>query len=244
MGKEFEIRREIVMHTTPQEAWDAVTTATGAWLWPMEYEPRTGGAAAFGGTVTVWDPPHHLASRVEGPEGWFNQVETVVEGRAEGKTYLRWVHSGIFTDDWDNQYDGANQHTDFYLHTLEQYLLHFSRRPVTYASADGPAASNAPDGFAVLRNALGLTDATAQGDTVRVDLPGTGPVDAVVDYLHPHFLGLRTADAMYRFFGRNAFGAPVGIAVHSFAGGTSTDGVADDATGQAWQSWVNGVYAA
>lgn len=237
MGRPFEIRREFVVQTTPEDFWDAITNATGAWLWPMEFEPREGGRAAFGGVVTVWDPPRHLVSRMDGADGWFNQVEDHIEDRGDGKVFIRYVHSGIFTDDWDNQYDGAGQHTDFYLHTLEQYLLHFNRRPVTYVSADGPEASKAPDGFAAVRRALGLPDGVTQGDTVRVDLPGVGPVDAVVDYEQRNFLGLRTADAMYRVFGRNAFGAPVGIVVHLF-----TDDADRAATEGAWQSWLTDVY--
>jgi uncharacterized protein YndB with AHSA1/START domain len=237
MGKHFEIRRELVLQTTPQEVWDAFTTGSGGWLWPMEFEPREGGKAAFGGTVLTWDPPHRLVTRADGEDGWFNQLEQEIEDRGDGKVYVRYVHSGIMTDDWETQYDGANQHTDFYLHTLEQYLLHFSRRPVTYVSADGPAAAQAADAFVALRRALGVAE-TAQGDTVRVELPGAGPVDAVVDYLRPNFFGLRTGDALYRFFGRNAFGQPVGVAAHLFGADVEAGAV-----GSAWRSWLDGVYA-
>ncbi|KDA43122.1 SRPBCC domain-containing protein [Frankia sp. B2] len=238
MSRGFEIRREGVLPTSPEEYWDAVTTGNGGWLWPMEFEPRQGGAAPFGGTVTVWDPPHHLVTRVEGADGWLNQLEHVIEGRDGGTTSFRYVHSGIFVDDWENQYDGASQHTDFYLHTLGQYLRYFSRRPVTYVAADAPASSTAPDAFVRLRRELGVADEVGQGDAVRVTLPGIDPLDAVVDYLHPHFLGLRTGDGLYRFFGRNAFGAPIGIALHLFAPG------ADQAkTTQAWTDWLQDVFA-
>ncbi len=237
MGKKFEIVREGELPTTPEEYWDAITTGNGGWLWPMEFEPRVGGAAAFGGTVTAWEPPHRLCSRMDGEDGWFNQLEHTVEGREGGRTWFRYVHSGVFTDDWENQYDGADQHTSFYLHTLGQYLAHFSRRPVVYLSTDAPAASNSAGGFTTLRAALGLTAQTSQDDTVQVALP-LGETEAVVDYLHPNFVGLRTGTAMYRFFGRNAFGAPVGVAVHHF------DADADPAAEQkALEEWLAGVYA-
>jgi hypothetical protein len=238
MPKEFEISREGEVRTTPQEFWDAITTGTGGWLWPMEFEPRVGGAAAFGGKVTVWDPPNHFVTRVEGEGGFFNQLEHVIEGRDGGTTRFRYVHSGIFTDDWDNQYDGAAKHTDFYLHTLAQYLTYFSRRPVTYVSTDAPAASATPDGFRTLRRELGIGDGTAQDDTLHVSLPGIEPQDAVVDYLNPDFIGLRTDDALYRFFGRNAFGAPVGVSLHLFR-----DDADAEKTLHAWQSWLDGLYA-
>jgi uncharacterized protein YndB with AHSA1/START domain len=237
-GKEFEIIREGEIPASPEEYWDAITTGTGGWLWPMEFEPRVGGAAAFGGTVTVWDPPNHFVTRVEGEDGFFNQLEHVIEAREGGTTWFRYVHSGIFTDDWDNQYDGAGKHTDFYLHTLAQYLRYFNRRPVSYVSANAPAASAAPDGFHVLRSALGVADSATQNDPVRLALPGVEPLDAVLDYLNPDFIGLRTADGLYRFFGRNAFGAPVGIALHLFG-----DDVDADKTLQVWQAWLDGLYA-
>ncbi|AXI80828.1 SRPBCC family protein [Peterkaempfera bronchialis] len=237
MSEEFEIVREAELRATPEEVWDAFTSGTGGWLWPMEYEPREGGAAPGGGTVTVWEPPHRFTARMEGEDGWFNQLEYVIEGRDGGLTSYRYVHSGVFTDDWDNQYDGASRHTDFYLHTLAQYLRYFSRRPVAYAAAQGPAASSASDAFTVLRHALGLDEAS-QGDSVQLALPGIEPLDAVVDYLDPYFIGLRTDDALYRFFGRNAFGAPVGIALHLF--GEKAD---RDEAEHAWQSWLDGVFA-
>ena len=31
-------------------------------------------------------------------------------------------HSGILADEWEDQYDAIGAHTDFYLHTLGQYL--------------------------------------------------------------------------------------------------------------------------
>ncbi|MCM2576545.1 SRPBCC family protein [Streptomyces meridianus] len=238
MGKEFEIRREGELPTTPEEYWDAITTGLGGWLWPMDIEPREGGSAASVGTVTVWDPPHRLVTRAEGEDGWFNQLEHVVQAHEGGTVRFRYVHSGVFTDDWDNQYDGAGRHTDFYLHTLGQYLQHFSRRPVTYVSADGPKASTAPDAFTTLRRDLGLGPATAQGDTVRVVLPGAGTQEAVVDYHAAHFTGLRTRDALYRFFGRNAFGAPVGVALHLFA--EDADGTQAE---ESWQRWLDELYA-
>jgi hypothetical protein len=75
-------------------------------------------------------------------------------------------------------------------------------------------------------------------DAVRVTVPGIEPLRAVVDYLNPYFIGLRTDNGLYRFFGRNAFGAPVGLTVHLFA--TDVDG---EKTQHVWQSWLDEVYA-
>lgn len=248
MSKEFEIVREFEVQATPEQVWEALTEGTAGWLWPMEYEHREGGAALFGGTVTAWDPPHRLTGRVESPEGvenqTFNQLDHVIEPREGGRAWVRYVHSGIFVDDWDNQYDGASKHTDFYLHTLRQYLEHFPGLTPVYAAVEGPAASGAPDAFTVLGRALGLPDDAAAGTAVRVGLPGPDAVDAVLDYRNQYFIGLRTADSLYRFFGRNAFGGTVGVVVHRF--GTGHDADAEPGvkgTEAAWQNWIDGVFA-
>ena len=168
----------------------------------------------------------------------FNALEFIIEARDGGTAVLRYVHSGIMTEDWDNQYDSADQHTDFYLHTLGQYLRYFDGRPVTYVAAEGPDASKAPGSFDALRGALGLAGPGAAGDPVRLTLPGLDPLEGVVNYATPNFLGVRTDDGLYRFYGRNAFGMPVGLAHHLFAAGVNRE-----KTELAWRTWLDGLYA-
>jgi uncharacterized protein YndB with AHSA1/START domain len=244
MPREFEIRREVELPASAQDVFDAVTSGTAAWLFPTgDVEPRVGGKAMGGAaTVTAWEPPHLFANRAEGPDGWFNVLETVIEARDDGTAVLRYVHAGIFTDNWDAQYDGASQSTSFYLHTLDQYLRYFNRRPVTYVGASGGTAGEGPDAFTRVLGALGVTGASA-GQAVHVEVPGLpGPVDGVVDYISPadapRFLGVRTGDGLYRFFGHNAFGGSATVGHHLFA-----PGVDGEKAGQAWQSWLDGVLA-
>jgi uncharacterized protein YndB with AHSA1/START domain len=226
MGREFEVRREVELPGTPEQAWEAVSTEAGlaSWLFP---EPVEG--------VQAWEPPHHLVVRQEGEGGWFNALEYTVEGR-EGGTTLRYVHSGIFDDaGWDDQYDAVSQHTDFYLHTLGQYLAHFAPRTASYVGdvpggISAPAASTRPDGFERLKAALGV-EGVAEGDPISLDFG-----DGVVDYDRGNFLGIRTGDGLYRFFGRNAFGGPVGLALHDFSGGDAAQ------RKQALQAWLNSIY--
>ncbi|MET8949297.1 SRPBCC family protein [Streptomyces sp. NPDC004393] len=244
MSKEFEIAREFEVDATPEEVWETITRGTGGYLWPMEPpEPRVGGAGPFGSEVIAWDPPHRYVNRVANVEGisqqTLNQLDHTIEPRDEGRrAWVRYVHSGIFVDDWDNQYDGASKHTDFYLHTLREYLTHFAPRPVTFATLNGPEASTGADAFTIVAGALGLPEDTAEGARVSVRGPGGQSLDAVLDFRNPYFIGLRTEDALIRFFGRNHWGAPVGVSVHDFA--PDADAKANEL---AWQQWLDEAYA-
>ncbi|PKW07031.1 Uncharacterized conserved protein YndB, AHSA1/START domain [Streptomyces sp. 1222.5] len=244
MSKEFEIVREFEVDVPPERVWEAVTTGTGGYLWPMDPpEPRVGGKGPFGGsTVTAWDPPHRYAHRSEdaGPGVQsLNLLDHTIEPRDEGRrSRVRYVHSGIFTDDWNNQYDGASKHTNFHLHTLCEYLTHFAPRRAAFARLDGPRTSATPRALAAVGRALGLADDAAAGTKTSVRGPGGRTLDVVIDYRSPYFVGLRTGDALIRFFGRGSWGAPLGISIHDFA--PDADAEADRT---AWQDWLNGVFS-
>jgi hypothetical protein len=235
MSGEFECKREVVLPGTPEETWEAVATAAGnsAWLFPNEISPDD---------ATIWAPPNRFANRVE-RGNWFNALEYEIESADGSHTTLRYAHSGIFTENWDTQYDAVQQHTDFYLHTLGQYLEHFNDRPATYIGGgpgglQGPTSSAGPDGFRRLQKALGLTPADLEGDTVELSPEGLPSMEATIDYKQPNFLGLRTDDGLYCFFGRNAFGAPVGMSAHLFGRGVDGEAVAES-----WQGWLERVLA-
>ncbi|UUL76425.1 SRPBCC domain-containing protein [Pseudarthrobacter sp. Fe7] len=225
--RDFEIVHDTELPGTPERVWEAVTNGTPAWMFPTDQWPAV---------RTVEEYPHHLVSRMDGPDGWFNQLEHVLEPLDGGRARLHYVHSGIFADNWDQQYDGASRHTEFYLHTLGQYLQFFDGRPVVFTDIQAPAASQAADGFTRLRGALGI-GAAGQGSPVDVELDGVGRLTGEVDFSNEHFLGIRTPDALYRFFGRNAFGAPVGMTVHDFSGTGHPE-----ATAKAWGSFLERVY--
>lgn len=232
MPPEFDLTREVILPGDPEAVWEAVATTAGnaSWLFPNEIDPSASSTKA-------WEPPVHLSVRMEQGD-WFNALEFVIEGRDGGTSVLRYAHSGIFVEDWDTQFDAAQRHTDFYLHTLSEYLEHFQGRSVTYigdvpAGIQGPPASAAPDGFERLRHALGLDDGIEEGDSVRMTPEGLEDIEGVIDYLRPIFIGVRTSDALYRFFGRNTFGAPVGMSIHMFGAGVDAE-----KTKQQWRQWL------
>ena len=76
------------------------------------------------------------------------------------------------------------------------------------------------------------------GEPVDASLGDCGTLDGVIDYSTPAFLGVRTADGLYRFFGRNHFGSVVGMSAHLFV--ADVDAAEREA---ALKSWLDGVYA-
>ena len=242
MSRAFEVTREIDLPSAPDDVWTAISAAPAAWMFPTGMEIPAGAEPPPEVPVTTWDPPHRLVIRTESPDGTFNSLDYLIEARAGGTAHLRYVHSGILSDEWEDQYDAIGAHTDFYLHTLGQYLEHFNGRAVTYvgqpsSGIEGPAASGSDDAMDVLRAALGVGSPAAVGDPVHVVLGDAGTLIGVVDYATPEFLGVRTTDGLYRFFGRNHFGSVVGMSAHLFGGGV--DAAAHEA---ALKAWLDGVY--
>jgi hypothetical protein len=240
MAREFEMRWEGQLAGTPAQVWDAFTRHADGFLWEVEYEPREGGAerglSSEGGLVTVWDPPRRFVTYAGRDDGWWNEVEYVLEPR-DGGTQLRYTHRSVVTrGDADVEIDACRHHTDFYNHSLGEYVGHFAGRDATYVTADAPAGS-AHGGTARVREALGLPADAAVGDRVRLTPAGLPPLEGVVDYVAPAFVGVRTADSLFRVYGRDAWGWPVSIAEHLF-----TPAVDAAARSRAWTAWLAGLF--
>jgi uncharacterized protein YndB with AHSA1/START domain len=243
MVREWEVRWEGELPAGPQDVWDAITKHSDGYLWAIEYEPRLGGAerglTAGGGTVTAWEPPRHFATRTrpETERDGINELDFRLEPLGP-ITYLRYMHrAAVPADDFDRQLAACRAHTTFYNHSLGQYACHFAGRQAAYVSVDGPEEP-VHGGFVAVRRALGLPDDVVAGDPVRLTPAGLDPIDGVVDYATGSFLGIRSADALYRVYGRDTWGWPVGVAHHLFE-----DGVDGSAAQRAWETWMAGVFA-
>jgi hypothetical protein len=238
MSREFEITRDVDLPAAPDDVWTAITEGTAAWQFPIGDAPT-----GEGGPIKTWNPPHRLTIRMESPDGTFNALDYAIEAREGGTAHLRYVHSGILADEWEDQYDAIGGHTDFYLHTLGQYLEHFNGRQVIYVGQasngiDGPGSAGSPDAMDTLRAALGASGAGV-GDEVHASLGDAGTLDGVIDYSTPEFLGVRAADGLYRFFGRNFYNGVVGMSAHM-----AVDGGVDAAASEAaLKRWLDSVYA-
>ncbi|HEV7899295.1 MAG TPA: SRPBCC domain-containing protein [Planosporangium sp.] len=246
MAREFELRKEIELDASPEQVWEAIATGPGitSWFMTHEVEPREGGAIVLSvgdftaeSVVTGWDPPKRFAAR-GGADGSGQAFEYLIEGREGGSTVLRFVQSGFLGDDWETEYEAMSHGWDMYFHTLAQYLTYFPGRTAMFVLAEGPQSSAEERAWSVLLAGLGLTGAVTRGDRVRLSPDGLPPMEGVVDYTGPTFLGLRTTDGLYRFHGRAMLGMPVAVGHHIF----SSD--MDQAqAGAAWQSWLSRVYA-
>ncbi len=91
--------------------------------------------------------------------------------------------------------------------------------------------------WTLLSAALGIAGDATAGDAVHADLGEAGVLDGVIDYRTTAFLGVRTNDSLYRFFGRNQYGGVVGMSAHVFR-----DGVDAAAAAAALKNWLASVY--
>ncbi len=210
MQQAFEVKREIEIHGSPEAVWDAITRHVGGWMWEVRYEPRVGGAetglSSAGGVVTAWQPSERFVTRVETGD-WFNELTYELEPHGDG-TRLRYRHHSAFpAGDHDRMLDECELHTDFYLHSLGQYVRHFAGREATYVSEDVASAQAA-------RRALGVPEGVAVGDRVTL----AGGEEGIVDYATGSFLGVRTGAELVRVYGREPWGDPSNLARHTFGG--------------------------
>lgn len=237
MSKNFEIRKEVALKATPQQVWHAIATPEGQAAWsPDPYQ-------SFDGMDVQAEENERLVVRTpEAENGAFNAFEYLISADDEATTTLTFVHSGYLGDDWDADFDFEELTAhgwDMYLHTLAQYLEHFAGRPAVFVTAQGPAASAAPGSWAVLETALGVQGPYERGQQLRMTPEGLPPLEGVVDYADPgdDFIGLRTADGLYRFHEMSAMGMPIAVGHYIY------DDIDREATEQAWSGWLERVFA-
>jgi uncharacterized protein YndB with AHSA1/START domain len=255
MGHEFRLDQQIEIEATPEQVWAAIATGPGVDSWFMgrsEIEPGEGGSTRLTmlgqietATITAWQPGERFAHRgPAGPDGTFMALEYLIEARAGASTVLRIVQSGVLGDNWDAEYEAMQAGWPMYLETLVAYLTHFADRTATPVTAILPGAGDGSHVFAELCRQFGLSAPAAVGQPARLE---TGPMETaqlavrgVVDCAsEPHYLGVRTPDALYRFIHSGSErGNAVVIGHHIFAD------IDRAATEQAWQSWLTHVFVA
>ncbi|CCH27946.1 SRPBCC domain-containing protein [Actinosynnema sp. NPDC047251] len=236
MGHAYEETNEVELAVTPEQVWAAIATGPGIDSWFMgsnEVEAGVAVKGAFSGYqpthgVTAWEPGKHLAYGGEKePDGRFIAYEFLIEGRERGSTVLRMVASGFLPgDDWHDEFEAMLAGGAMFWRTLIEYLEHFAGRTARPVTVPGPQVSDWAERWAALHRALGLTAAPRRGDAVTVDgIPG------VVYYANGQTIGIRTPDAMYRFF--QGLGGSLIAMHHVFAD--------DERDERSWSSWMGGL---
>jgi uncharacterized protein YndB with AHSA1/START domain len=182
MAHPFELSYEIDVDASPKEVWEAIATGPGVDSWFMgrnEIEPREGGTTRmdFGSgsteesesTVTAWEPPTRFASRTpQGEDGARHMFEYLVEGRDQGSTVVRWVHSGFLGQNWEKEYEGMSEGDPMYFDKLRVYLTYFRGRTATPVHVyGGPAVPDRDEAWERFHGALGLPGPVALGDSVH-----------------------------------------------------------------------------
>lgn len=239
MPREFTVTREQDLSTTPDRVWHAVATAAGnlGWLYPMDIEPRVGGAVSRAdATVVEWEPTHRFACRAADGTGFSTTLRYLVDehdGKARLRMGIYWVHEGEPDDGWDTRAYAVEKYVDLYQHSLAEYLAHFDGRTATYVTATRKNPAQAQE-FTALARSLGLPDNARAGDPVRLTPHGLEVLDGVLDYRDEYFIGVRTGDGLYRFFSGDGWNAPTWLAHHLF-----TPDIDGDRATRTWQAWLD-----
>jgi uncharacterized protein YndB with AHSA1/START domain len=251
MSHDFEITDEITVDATPEQVWEAIATGPGVDSWFMgrtEIEPREGGTNSLDmtdamgfvqkSTITAWEPGKRLAFREDSPDGTFTAFEYLLEGRDGGSTSLRFVHSGILGDDWEEQYDGLKAGDRMYLHQLATYLKYFPGRHATRnLFLVGPAVPDTERVWSRFAAALSLTGEITQGAPVRLAVPGLPATDGVVEFLgKPHFVGVRTRHGMHLLV--KGYRDTLVVGYHGFSDGDDDEDEDEKEIESAWRSWL------
>jgi uncharacterized protein YndB with AHSA1/START domain len=245
MAHPFEVSGELIVNATPEQVWEAFATGAamdGWWMGENELEPRLGGALrttlpgfTMESTVTTWEPPHRFATTSpEASDGRLMTFAFEIEGRAGGTTTLRFVHSGFLPgDDWEQEYDALKVGDPAYVAKLVEYIEHFRGRTAVPISLWGPQVSR-ERAWAAYTSALGVSAEPVLGEPAHFRAEGLPDLDGEIDYVSPDFIGLRTADGMFRFI--NGMGT-VAIGHHLY------QPVDRAATERAWQAWIDRTFA-
>ena len=248
MGHRFELPQSADIDAPIERVWEAIGTGRGWDSWFMgrnEIDQREGGTVRFSigdwtetTTIETFEPPRRFVSQSSpAPDGSYHRFDYALEPREAGGTQIRYVHSGMLGDDWKAEYEGMSEGDPMYFRKLLEYVTHFSGRFATPVDAQGPDAGDDRErAMATFRAALGLDDAVAEGDRVRLTPEGLDPIDGVVDYVSPSFLGVRTDDALYRFI--RGFEGTAMVGHHLFA-----EGVDQRRAEAAWRGWLARTFA-
>jgi uncharacterized protein YndB with AHSA1/START domain len=240
MSHQFEEPAELHFDLSPETVWEAIATGPGLSSWFMgatDVNPEEGvvrttmGSYAQESTIGAYEPGHHFSFKgAESSDGRFFAMEFLIEARSSGSTVLRIVSSGFLPDDdWEAEFEAMLAGGRMYRHTLVEYLAHFAGRPGIAVTASAPFG-DLDRRWDAMKADLGVSGSESPGDNVTLTPTGLPAIEGVVDSATWETLGVRSDDALYRFY-RGYYAAGVGH--HLFA---TSDGPASTLD---WQGWLD-----
>lgn len=249
-GDRREIRLEVEVPATPEQAWEAIATGAGmtAWYVPAEVAEREGGEIAldFGSgmvercRIVTWDPPRRLLYDIPDERGRGLAFEFLVEARAGGTSVVRLVATGFGTgEEWDAEYDGMESGWKLFLANLRLYLTDFPGQHAASLIANGSAGGPRPAAWARLLEASGLPAAPAVGDRVATSGDGTPALSGVVVWSAGEMVTIRTDRPApgHVFLAAEGGGMQIWTSVYAYFFGDDADAtIAREAP--RWQAWM------
>lgn len=245
-----EIRIEVGVPVTPEQAWEAIATGPGitAWFVPAEVDGRVGGELTleFGpgmkerGRVVVWDPPHRFVYDTPGERGRGLVFEFLVEAQAGGTAVVRLVNSGFGTSaDWDTEYDGLDSGWQLFLANLVLYLSHFPGEHAASIIVNGFAGGPRKAAWERFTQAAGLPAAAAVGDRVATSGADTPALSGVVERVADEMLTVRTDEPApgHVFFAAEGGGIQIFTSFYAYFFGSDADAVSAREAPN-WLAWM------
>lgn len=164
------IEKEVFVRATPEDVWNAITTAQGLTRWfPVHARVEGGDGGSIwlswgGGTegqapITAWEPTRRF--------GWTESrgaIQLAVDfylAPREGGTVVRLVQSG-FGDgsDWDAEYHMTEGGWAYFIEHLRVYLERHHGTPRDVIVLREPIALDSAEAYRRLTRAFGVSDAT------------------------------------------------------------------------------------
>lgn len=194
-ASERVIERQIEIAASPEAVWTALTTPEGLENWfPLKAEvtPGVGGSVwmswgedwvSGSATITAWEPNEELAMEAPMLAGGPPTVTRFLIRGEGGVTRLRLVHSGFSTDaKFDEEFDSIRTGWEFELGGLKLYLEKHAGEKREVVVRRRPVGRHDDRALARL---LGVAEAPAIGDRLRLGLPGAGELSGAVRVSNP-----------------------------------------------------------
>jgi len=246
---------EIVIDAPIEAVWKAITDAEELTRWFVEeasVEPGVGGSItiSWGGgdkgesRIEAWEPNRllRLDHKFGRDKGAVIVSEYTIE-RRDGKTVLRFVHSGIpASADWNGYYDGTDSGWASFFRTLRHYLEHHQGKRRTTIKVVGKLPGSLEDAWARLTGADGFGFEPVAGQSFSNTTPAGEPRHGTVVHVHsPGWLELTIRELDEAYLAHSMAAAGPNQFVYSILSVFGKNDAEVEAIRAQWQPWLSGV---